>query len=173
MGGDVDLFAGLSGPSPVPVGAVDRRSPREPSLQGGEKPWPPVKDGGYCEPHGEEWGIEPEGRWMTCLEPGADCTERAVPSCARCAEHLRPRDVLDYADSYAIASILYYSGDAPENFMTDGQFDGICSFLLAARAWRVVPWLEKNMLKAGSGYDLERFPLELHEAARQWKESIG
>jgi hypothetical protein len=138
-----------------------------------EKPWPLVRDGGYCEPYGEPWGVEPEGRRVRCREPGADCQHPAVHAGLRCVEHLRPGDVLDYAESYAVAAILYYEAGCPEDFMRDSQFDGLCSVLLGLRAWRVVPWLEEGMLKAGSGYDLEKFPSELHEAAREWKESIG
>jgi hypothetical protein len=39
------------------------------------------------------------------------------------------------------------------------------------RAWRKVPWLEKEMLKAGSGYDLSKFPEKLHKAAEAWRKS--
>ena len=187
--GDVDLFAGLSDPSPVSSAAAaepalaPRTCPSEQSGQmaqpighlAGEKPWPPVRDGGYCEPYGPPAEkVEPEGRRLRCREPSAavDCLKPAVASCARCLDHLRPGDLLDYADTYAIASILYYNG-APESYMTDAQFDGLCSALLGARAWRVVPWLEEGMLKAGSGYDLKKFPPELHEAAREWLESDG
>lgn len=168
--GDVNLFAGLSDPSPDPDSQpFPALAPRTSSS---EKPWPLVKDGGYCEPYGPvEVGQHPAGRWVRCREPGG-CEERAVPTCLRCGEHLRPGDLLDYADSYAVASILYYGG-APAEFMRDAQFDGLCSALLGARAWHVVPWLEEGMLKAGSGYDLKRFPPELHEAAREWKESEG
>ena len=178
---DVDLFAGLGGPSPVSsaVAAVPAPTPRtpppEPEAAPGEKPWPPVADGGYCEPYGEveDFG-PPKGRWLRCREPGADCPEPSVETTSRCLDHLRPGDLLDYADSYAVASILYYSGaEVSVEFMRDAQFDGLCRALLEARAWLVVPWLREGMLKAGSGFVLTHFPPELHEAAREWLESDG
>lgn len=68
-----------------------------------------------------------------------------------------------YARKYAVACIAYYGNG--ESIMSDAQFDGFCSWLLGRDAWRRVPYLERGMLIAGSGYDLAVFPPELHEAA--------
>lgn len=71
----------------------------------------------------------------------------------------------ELAREYAIASIIYYGGSGKCTGMSDANFDGICDWLLKGQAWNVVPWLEREMLKAGSGYDLSRYPEELHVEA--------
>lgn len=157
---DVDLFAGL-GASPNGSVLAPESAPTPPSPSPGSD--------GVCEPYGEPWGREPEGRQVRCRFP-AGCQEESVFGSLRCVDHLRHGDLLDYAESYAVASIVYYGGHESE-FMRDAQFDGLCSYLLSRQAWRVVPWLEREMLKAGSGYDVSKFPPELHEAAREWMES--
>jgi len=78
-----------------------------------------------------------------------------------------PENLRALAERYAIASILYYTGDVPCTGMTDAVFDGICHYLLENEAWKVVPWLERDMLAAGSGYDLSVYPAELHEKAAE------
>ncbi len=82
-----------------------------------------------------------------------------------------PGDVdmlLCWAQAYAVASIVYYKalGDPT---MDDAAFDDLCQALLQRRAWEQVPWLEEGMLRAGSGYDLAKFPADLHEAAEHWR----
>ena len=111
---------------------------------------------------------EKKTRWLRCREPGG-CKHAAIPTCLRCVEHLRPMDLQHYAEIYAVASILYYGYD--ESFFSDPAYDGICSALLDMKAWKKIPWIEKGMLKAGSGYDLKNFPRELHEAAEEWLSS--
>jgi hypothetical protein len=71
----------------------------------------------------------------------------------------------DYAELYAVASIIYYGGGGHCTGLTDAQFDGLCSWLLQHESWRRVPWLEHGMLKAGSGYDLAVYPGSLRERA--------
>ncbi len=89
----------------------------------------------------------------------------------RCREHRALDDdadmVLCWAQEYAVASIIYYQGHAPP--MLDSEFDDLCKVLLGLRAWEQVPWLEQSMLTAGSGYDLAKFPADLHDAAEHWR----
>lgn len=106
---------------------------------------------------------------MRCLEPGGECKLDAIHTTARCLEHLIHGDELDYAEAYAIASIVYYSGwDTP--FMSDAQFDGLCDWLLKQESYRRIEWLDRGTLIAGSGYVLSDFPEYLHAAAREFRD---
>lgn len=88
---------------------------------------------------------------------------------ALCQEHLEASlddaTELEYAERYAVASIIYYGSPGVNPGMTDAQFDGICERLKKRKAWKRVPYLEQQMLNAGSGYDLAKFPPELHARA--------
>lgn len=101
---------------------------------------------------------------MRCL--ASECETPAIPTTARCGEHW-PGGMRAYAEEYAVASIVYYSGAARE-FMSDARFDGLCDTLLKAKAWKEFPWIEREMLIAGSGYDLAKFPQTLHDAAKEF-----
>lgn len=107
-------------------------------------------------------------RTVRCRAPEG-CEEPAVAHSLRCVKHLAPDDAQHYAELYAVAAIIYYGGH-PGEFMRDAQFDGICGWLKAHKAWELFPWMEQDMLRAGSGYDLAKFPKELHEAAQEWLE---
>ncbi len=72
---------------------------------------------------------------------------------------------LEYAERYAVASIMYYGLSGTDTGLTDAQYDGFCNWLLRRQAWKRIPWLEKEMLRCGSGYDTSKFPAELHERA--------
>lgn len=116
---------------------------------------------------------------MRCRFP--DCTaenwwpKRDIrhPSWIRCREHRGLDDdadmVLCWAQEYAVASIVYYQAYAGGPVMDDTAFDDLCKALLQRRAWEQVPWLELVMLKAGSGYDMAKFPADLHDAAEHWR----
>lgn len=106
------------------------------------------------------------GRPVRCRAPEG-CEELVVAHSLRCAEHLVHGDLQHYAELYAVASIVYYGGH-PGEFMSDTQFDGLCSWLLGHKAWERFLWMEREMLVAGSGYDLAKFPKEMHEAAQEW-----
>lgn len=73
---------------------------------------------------------------------------------------------LEFAERYAVASIIYYSDTGIDTGMNDAQFDGICDWLIKRKVWGRIPWLEYDMLRAGTGYDTSKFPPELHEKAR-------
>lgn len=93
------------------------------------------------------------------------CDEELVPGMLVCLDHLREDEVLQWAAKYAVASILYYRHSCSP--WTDAQFDGVAYALLEAKAWKRFPWLEREMLMAGSGYDLDKFPAEYHELAAE------
>lgn len=70
---------------------------------------------------------------------------------------------------YAAACICYYKHDSSP--IQDDTFDGLCRYLLefyddamASGVWGGV--LDKEMLKAGSGYHYESFRLILHNIAQ-------
>ncbi len=73
---------------------------------------------------------------------------------------------LEYAEKYAVASIIYYSDTGIDTGMSDAQYDGFCDWLLKRQAWQRIPWIERDMLLAGSGYDTKGFPPELHARAK-------
>ena len=73
---------------------------------------------------------------------------------------------LEYAGRYAVASIIYYGDTGVDTGMTDAQYDGLCDWLLKRQIWKRFPWLERDLLLAGSGYDTSKFPLEFHERAK-------
>lgn len=102
---------------------------------------------------------------IRCRAPG--CEDLAIPSTLACVDHIQPDDLVRYAEEYAVASIIYYGGH-PGEFMSDARFDGLCDWLLKNKAWETVPWIEREMLLAGSGYDLSKFPVELHKVALAW-----
>lgn len=105
---------------------------------------------------------------MRCRHP--DCTRDAqTPESLRCADHWAAGDILRWAQHYAVASIVYYGAFEYGPMMSDAEFDGRCAALLAASAWKQIPWLEREMLIAGSGYILEKFPADLWEAAEHWR----
>lgn len=119
---------------------------------------------------------------MRCRFPG--CTAEAWwplirgkpgprPSWVRCREHRALDDaedmVLGWAQEYAVACIVYYQSYPGGPIMSDYDFDDLCQALLKFEAWKQVPWLEEQMLVAGSGYDLKKFPADLHEAAEHWR----
>lgn len=103
---------------------------------------------------------------VRCRAPEG-CEDLAVAHSLRCVKHLTHGDLQHGVELYAVASIVYYGGH-PGEFMSDAQFDGLCSWLKAGKAWEWFPWMEQDMLRAGSGYDLAKFPKELHEAAQEW-----
>lgn len=76
--------------------------------------------------------------------------------------------LLTWAQEYAVASIVYYRtyNDGPT--MLDEEFDDLCLALLQREAWKQIPWLEEEALKAGTGYAIEKFPTDLHAAAKHW-----
>lgn len=82
-----------------------------------------------------------------CFVPRADEPARA-----------RRSPVMEAAERYAIASVLYYRHHVSP--MPDEEFDQLCHWLLEVRAWEQVPWLEEASLRAGTGYTLN-FPPEL------------
>lgn len=101
-------------------------------------------------------------RFDTCVE----CDKRigfasAVGLCEPCIDHFTEAAV---AERYAVACIIYY-GNGGDTGMSDARFDGFCAWLLGRQAWKRFPYLERGMLAAGSGYDLAKFPKELHEKA--------
>lgn len=69
------------------------------------------------------------------------------------------------AEEYAIASILYYDLAVPCTGVSDGQFDTWCDWLRRRGADARIPWLDPEMLQAGSGYETAEFPRYLHEEA--------
>ncbi len=71
----------------------------------------------------------------------------------------------DYAELYAVASIIYYGSKGRCTGYSDAQFDGLCHWLLEHESWKRIEWLERDMLRAGSGYDVPIFPPELHARA--------
>jgi hypothetical protein len=77
--------------------------------------------------------------------------------------------VLCWAQEYAVACIVYYD-ELGEPTMPDAEFDDLCQALLGLKAWTQIPWLEEGMLRAGSGYDLGKFPADLHDAAEHWRQ---
>lgn len=98
---------------------------------------------------------------------------KARPTWIRCREHRALDDdddmILCWAQEYAVACIVYYATFAGGPTMPDWEFDDLCKALLTRRAWGFVSWLEERMLTAGSGYDLAKFPADLHEAAEAWR----
>lgn len=77
----------------------------------------------------------------------------------------------DYAELYAVASIIYYTSKGHCTGHSDAQFDGLCHWLLEHESWKQIAWLEHDMLRAGSGYDVSKFPPELHARAAAQLES--
>ena len=73
----------------------------------------------------------------------------------------------EYAERYAVASIIYYTSPGKCAGMNDAQFDGFARWLLKHRSWKRIPWLEKGLLIAGTGYDVKKFPRYLHERATE------
>lgn len=108
-------------------------------------------------------------RTVPCQHPDG-CTEESVTTTLRCVAHMKAGDLLAYAQEYAVAAIIYYAG-FPAEFMSDHRFDGLCSALLNRKAWKEFPWIEREMLIAGSGYDVAQFPQELHDVAKAWMEA--
>lgn len=72
----------------------------------------------------------------------------------------------EYAESYAVASIIYYSDTGVDTGLSDAQYDGLCDWLLRRQVWKRIPWIERDLLLTGSGYDTSGFPVELHERAQ-------
>ena len=97
-----------------------------------------------------------------CLQPG--CGEPSIGSLLlRCLDHLDEDLLLMSADTYAVASVLYYEHDV--SAISDALYDGTCHTLLRGQAWKRVLWIEEDILRAGSGYDLSRVPTELRALA--------
>ena len=100
----------------------------------------------------------------SCCEP-EQCPEpatiyHAVSEAAMCAEHA------SNAERYAVASIVYYSNTGIDTGLSDAQYDGFCDFLLQRQAWKRIPWIERDMLLCGSGFDTKKFPSRLHARAQ-------
>lgn len=95
----------------------------------------------------------------------AGCGAAAVWGGFRCLAHLGPDDELEAAERYAVASALYYGRPDADPLMTDPEFDGLCAWLLERQAWKRHPWLEREALIAGTGYDLARLPEDLRALA--------
>lgn len=72
---------------------------------------------------------------------------------------------------YLMSSYLYYRKDT--NVLSDGDFDAICQRLLAE--WKSIThphkkFLKKVSLKAGTGYNIKRYPTIVMSAAEKWKD---
>jgi hypothetical protein len=111
---------------------------------------------------------------LPCLQDGPlpfGCGRPAVRGWTRCLAHLQPCDRPDgelaLAESFAVASILYYAHD--ESFTSDPCFDGGCRYLLDAGATARIPWIDRASLVAGSGAALvPLFPGYLQDVAADW-----
>jgi hypothetical protein len=109
-------------------------------------------------------------RTVRCQHPDG-CIEDSVTTTLRCVAHMKAGDLKAYAEEYAVASIIYYSGLECGEFMSDARFDGLCQTLLERKAYKTIPWIDRESLIAGTGYDTKVFPEHLHEVAREWAES--
>jgi hypothetical protein len=94
-----------------------------------------------------------------------------VPTTLRCLNHLEAGDIQAYAEEYAVASVVYYSGFEYGEFMSDARFDALCQVLLARKVYMMINWIDRESLIAGTGYDTKAFPDYIHDAAREWAES--
>lgn len=71
---------------------------------------------------------------------------------------------------YLMSSYLYYKKDT--NVLSDGDFDAICKRLLAE--WKNIThphkkFLKKGSLKAGTGFNIKKYPTIVMSAAERWK----
>ncbi len=90
-------------------------------------------------------------------EIGYRCQWRASDGCLWCALHWETvRTPEGRAAKYAVASVLYYQHDV--TIWSDGEFDALCRTMLDEGDADHVPWLEPEMLRAGSGYDMTKLP---------------
>lgn len=82
-----------------------------------------------------------------------------------CPQHTDEHSEMGLAREYALACILYYGHDV--SIMPDTAFDALTRRLLKDRTFERIPWVEEELLSAGSGYDLTIFPPDLHELANR------
>ena len=73
---------------------------------------------------------------------------------------------------YLMSSYLYYERDT--NVLSDGEYDTLCQRLLAE--WKDIThphkkFLKKGSLKAGTGYNIKKYPTMVKSAAMLWKEN--
>ena len=73
---------------------------------------------------------------------------------------------------YLMSSYLYYERDT--NVLSDGEYDTLCQRLLAE--WKDIThphkkFLKKGSLKAGTGYNIKKYPTMVKSAAMMWKEN--
>jgi hypothetical protein len=98
-----------------------------------------------------------------CLHEG--CEDEAIPSTSRCLDHVGST-LQEHADEYALQVILCRERSSHE-LLSRARFAGTCSHLLAAEAWKRVPWLRREALLT---VDLRargvRFPSRHRVAAR-------
>tara|TARA_R100001086_G_C11644206_1_gene205396 strand:- start:243 stop:461 length:219 start_codon:yes stop_codon:yes gene_type:complete len=71
-----------------------------------------------------------------------------------------------------MSSYLYYERDT--NVLSDGEYDTLCQRLLAE--WKDIThphkkFLKKGSLKAGTGYNIKKYPTMVKSAAMLWKEN--
>lgn len=80
----------------------------------------------------------------------------------RCLEHLAAVDALEGSmENYVVSSILYYRFDCA--YMADHAYDSACGYLLTNQAWTRWGFLDKEALRAGSGYCYNEFPKAFHD----------
>ncbi|MEE8551557.1 MAG: hypothetical protein V3T08_09930 [Gemmatimonadota bacterium] len=94
------------------------------------------------------------------------CATHHLDTSGTCEECFDLSVELEYAERYAVASIIYYGNTGIDTGMTDAQYDGFCDWLLQRQAWKRVPWIERELLICGSGFDTSKFPPELHARAQ-------
>ena len=73
---------------------------------------------------------------------------------------------------YLMSSYLHYERDT--NVLSDGEYDTLCQRLLAE--WKDIThphkkFLKKGSLKAGTGYNIKKYPTMVKSAAMMWKEN--
>ena len=89
--------------------------------------------------------------------------------CQSCWSLPETRTPEAYAELYAAASLLYYGHEV--SIMDDHNFDGLCHYLLTVRGPK---WLDRNQLRAGSGFDSAGFPAKVKEwVDANWRSLAG
>ena len=73
---------------------------------------------------------------------------------------------------YLMSPYLYNERDT--NVLSDGEYDTLCQRLLAE--WKDIThphkkFLKKGSLKAGTGYNIKKYPTMVKSAAMMWKEN--
>ena len=94
--------------------------------------------------------------------PDARCGKESVVGWITCADHWRSNnDEWIRSVRYGFAAVAYYGNE--ESPWTNGEFDELCSILLADGTYDRVAFVEKELLQAGSGYDMKAFPEWIHQ----------